>query len=46
LILAPAVGVLLYGLNSSAAAEGGLLAFIARPMPGFPPRDFASDWPA
>lgn len=32
-ILAPAAGVLSYGLNSLAAAEGDLLASIARPVP-------------
>ena len=30
-ILAPAAGVLVYGLSSLAAAEGDLLAFLARP---------------
>jgi predicted deacylase len=33
-ILAPAAGVLSYGLSSLAAAEGDLLASIARPVPG------------
>jgi uncharacterized protein len=33
-ILAPATGVLSYGLSSLAAAEGDLLASIARPVPG------------
>jgi predicted deacylase len=33
-ILAPVAGVLVYGLSSLAAAEGDLLAFLARPMPG------------
>jgi uncharacterized protein len=32
-ILAPAAGVLIYGLSSLAAAEGSLLASIARPLP-------------
>jgi predicted deacylase len=32
-VLAPAAGVLSYGLNSLAAAEGDLLASIARPVP-------------
>ncbi|MDX6416133.1 MAG: uncharacterized protein QOG28_753 [Trebonia sp.] len=33
-ILAPATGVLSYGMSSLAAAEGDLLASIARPVPG------------
>jgi predicted deacylase len=33
-ILAPVAGALVYGLSSLAAAEGDLLAFLARPMPG------------
>jgi predicted deacylase len=33
-ILAPAAGVLSYGLSSLAAVEGDLLASIARPVPG------------
>jgi predicted deacylase len=33
-ILAPATGVLVFGLSSLAAAEGDLLAFIAQPVPG------------
>ena len=33
-ILAPAAGVLVYGLSSLAAAEGDLLAFLARPVAG------------
>ena len=33
-ILAPAAGVLVYGLNSLAAVEGDLLAYLARPIPG------------
>ena len=32
-ILAPTAGVLIYGLSSLAAAEGSLLASIARPLP-------------
>jgi predicted deacylase len=32
-ILAPAAGVLIYGLSSLAAVEGSLLASIARPLP-------------
>lgn len=37
-ILAPAAGVLVYGLSSLAAAEGDLLAFIARPTNSCAPR--------
>ena len=33
-ILAPAAGVLVYGLSSLAAAEGDLLAYLARPVAG------------
>ncbi len=36
-ILAPAAGVLIYGLSSLAAVEGDLLASIAQPAPGFRP---------
>ena len=32
-VLAPATGVLIYGLSSLAAAEGDLLAYLARPVP-------------
>jgi predicted deacylase len=32
-ILAPAAGVLVFGLGSLAAVQGSLLAFIARPLP-------------
>jgi predicted deacylase len=32
-ILAPAAGVLIFGLGSLAAVQGSLLAFIARPLP-------------
>ena len=32
-ILAPAAGVLVFGLGSLAAVQGSLLAFIARPVP-------------
>jgi predicted deacylase len=33
-VLAPAAGVLTFGLSSLAAAKGDLLAYIARPVPG------------
>jgi predicted deacylase len=33
-VLAPAAGVLTFGLGSLAAHQGDLLAYIARPMPG------------